>query len=386
MQNTGSTRVERINFMTERRYKIMLIDDLPANLRTLGAVLSKEFDLQIAKSGETGLALAEQSPPDLILLDVMMPGMDGYETCRRFKENTRLQTIPIIFITAANEVNDELQGLALGAVDYITKPFSIPIVQARVKTHLALQTAKRELDKKNQLLLHERESIETILLKMRQADVFDERYLRYIISPVEKTAGDMLLSAFTPDGRQLVLLGDFTGHGLSAAIGGPLVTYILHELAKKGISGEQILHEINYQLYTRLPTRMFLAAILLDISLERTQATLWNAGLPDVLLIREGSIQDHFPSEMIPLGISKKLDIGAVRVPLKKGDRLYAFSNGIIEAKDSNGNMFGMDRLEIFLKKVAAQENVLDELMALLNKYVKSSTHEDDITLVEVQI
>lgn len=148
----------------------MIIDDLPVNLRTLGVVLSREFDLQIAKSGAMGLALAEQSPPDLILLDVMMPEMDGYETCRRFKADSRLQSTPIIFITAANEVNDELKGLELGAVDYIIKPFSIPIVQARVKTHLALQTTKQELDRKNQLLLQERELIETILLLVSQKD------------------------------------------------------------------------------------------------------------------------------------------------------------------------------------------------------------------------
>ncbi|CAK0750840.1 hypothetical protein CCP3SC1_10001 [Gammaproteobacteria bacterium] len=172
------------------------------------------------------------------------------------------------------------------------------------------------------------------------------------------------------------------------SIGGPLVTYILHELAKKGASGEQILHEINYQLCARLPTEMFLAAIFLDISLERTRVTLWNAGLPDVLLIRKGAIQHYFPSGMLPLGISRELDIASatINISLEKEDHLYAFSGGIIEAKDNNGDMFGMNRLEAFLEKMVAGKSALNDLIVLLNEYVKSSTHKDDITLVEVQI
>jgi len=380
--------------MTERRQKILIIDDNPINLRTLGASLTSEFQIQIVTSGARGLEMAEKSPPDLILLDVMMPEMDGYETCRRFKANPCLQTIPIIFVTAMTENDAESTGLELGAIDYITKPLNIKIARQRIRNLLERETLRKELwmvnrklEKQNQFLLQERKLIENIIIKMRHADRLDERYLRYLVAPVEVTAGDMLLATFAPDGRQLVLLGDFTGHGLSAAIGGPLVTYIFYELAKRGFSGELILREINQQLFLRLPVGIFFAATMVEISQDRGQATHWGAGLPDTLLIHNHCVKNRISSAMAPLGILKNADISdaAIVFPLEKVDCFYIFSDGIIEAQDTQKIAFGMERLEAFLEKVSAGEYVLNDLIAILNEHVGFSIHNDDITIVEIQ-
>jgi diguanylate cyclase (GGDEF)-like protein len=125
--------------MNDRLPKILAIDDTPANLLTLGKALGEEYDLQIATSGITGLAQAIESPPDLILLDVMMPDMDGYETCRRLLACPMTRDIPIIFITAQNGTEDESLGLETGAVDFISKPVNPPVLRARVHTHLVLK-------------------------------------------------------------------------------------------------------------------------------------------------------------------------------------------------------------------------------------------------------
>ena len=368
---------------------ILVVDDVPENLDVMKGALSAHYRLQVAINGRLALRIAGSSVrPDLILLDIMMPEMDGYEVCRRLKADESTRDIPIIFVTAKSEEDNELEGLELGAVDYITKPFSIAIVQARVKTHLALQTANKKLDAHNQRLLFERELIENIVLKMRDADTLDERHLRHLVSPVEQTAGDMLLSAFTPEGRQLVLLGDFTGHGLPAAIGGPLVTYILHELAARETPGVDIFREINAQLYTRLPTGIFFAAILVEIVPARDKALLWNAALPEGLLMRHGVIKERFPSSLPPLGILPAPDVDNTAMPisLEKGDRLFAFSDGIIEAKGISKEMFGMEQLEAFLETAFSGERALDDLMPLLEAHVGSAIHDDDITLVEIRI
>ncbi|MBF0455346.1 MAG: SpoIIE family protein phosphatase [Magnetococcales bacterium] len=372
----------------KKREIILVVDDTPENIDVLKGALVADYTVRPAPNGEIALkAAAVQPRPDLILLDIMMPGMDGFEVCRRLKTNPATRHIPVIFVTAKTEVADELEGLNLGAVDYITKPFRIPIVQARVRTHLALEASKKILDKQNRTLVRERELIETILVKMRGAEMFDGRNLRHLISPVEVTAGDMLLSVFTPDGRQMVLLGDFTGHGLPAAIGGPLVTYILNEFARRGASGAEILQEINSQLCARLPVGVFFAAFFLEISTKRKKATLWNAALPDGILLRDGAVRKRFASKSIPLGIFDSVDIveAGQSISLKKGDRLYAFSDGIIEAKGGAGEMFGMGRLEHFLVQAVKQGRELDDLLPLLNTHVGSTTHEDDLTLVEVQ-
>ncbi len=124
--------------------KILIVDDMPANISILAEALKCDYDIIIATHGEKAVKLAtSKNPPDLILLDIMIPGMDGYEICKKLKSNNETKNIPIIFITSKVEVEDETKGLGMGAVDYITKPFHLPIVKARVKTHLKL---KRKTD------------------------------------------------------------------------------------------------------------------------------------------------------------------------------------------------------------------------------------------------
>ena len=132
--------------MSNAKQKILAIDDMPANLMTLGAALGEAFDLQIATSGAAGLSLAAAAPPDLILLDVMMPGMDGYETCRRLKAEPRLSSIPVVFVTALGDSAAERAGLALGAADYITKPINVDIARQRIGNLLERERLHREVE------------------------------------------------------------------------------------------------------------------------------------------------------------------------------------------------------------------------------------------------
>ena len=134
-------------------YTILVVDDTEANIDILAETLADEYDIVAATTGEDALAIAAESPPDLILLDIMMPVMDGYEVCRRLKDNEGTRDIPVIFVTAKTETTDETHGFELGAVDYITKPISPPIVKARVRTHLELQRARRVLEEQNRELI-----------------------------------------------------------------------------------------------------------------------------------------------------------------------------------------------------------------------------------------
>jgi len=145
--------------------RILIVDDSPENIDVLGNALS-EYKRQVALNGEKALKLAfSDNTPDLILLDVIMPGLDGYEVCRKLKENDRTRDVPVIFITVMGEEEDETKGLEIGAVDYITKPFSPPIVRARVRNHLQLKKAREELKQQNKELIEAsqlREDVERI--------------------------------------------------------------------------------------------------------------------------------------------------------------------------------------------------------------------------------
>ena len=138
------------------RPTVLVVDDTPDNLVLMSGLLKDDYRVKVANSGERALKIAiSDNPPDLVLLDIMMPEMDGYEVCKRLKAYPATRRIPVIFLTAMAEVEDETKGLSLGAVDYITKPISPPIVLARVKTHLALKAAADFLHDKNAFLKSE---------------------------------------------------------------------------------------------------------------------------------------------------------------------------------------------------------------------------------------
>jgi putative two-component system response regulator len=134
------------------RPEVLIVDDTPVNLLLLTRILEKEYLIRSARSGQEALNTSFASPPDLILLDIMMPEMDGFEVCRRLKDNPSTTHIPVIFITAKNEVEDEELGFSLGAADFIHKPISAPIVMSRVRTHLKIKFMQDYLLYENSLL------------------------------------------------------------------------------------------------------------------------------------------------------------------------------------------------------------------------------------------
>ncbi len=141
---------------------ILVVDDTEANIDVLLDALDETYEVKVALDGATALEQCREGPPDLILLDIMMPGMDGYEVFRRLQQEEALSEVPVIFVTALNDPVDERKGLELGAVDYITKPFNPSVVQARVRNHLELKTAKALLRDENALLEH------TVQLRTRE--------------------------------------------------------------------------------------------------------------------------------------------------------------------------------------------------------------------------
>jgi putative two-component system response regulator len=151
--------------MATGKQTVLVVDDTPENIDVLVGTLKEIYNVKAAINGSMALKIAKQSPPDIILLDIMMPGIDGYEVCRQLKGNYITRNIPVVFITAKIEVEDELHGFELGAVDFIAKPISPPVVKARVRTHLALYDLNRELDRK---VRHQTEQLNETRLKIIQ--------------------------------------------------------------------------------------------------------------------------------------------------------------------------------------------------------------------------
>lgn len=150
------------------RAVVLIVDDTPINLTLLENILSKDYTVKLARSGQEALDSALAAPPDLVLLDVMMPGIDGFEVCRRLGENAVTRHIPVIFITAQNNVEDEERGFSLGASDFIHKPISAPIVAARVRAHLKIKFMQDYLMRENTRLREDSEHQFAELEQLRQ--------------------------------------------------------------------------------------------------------------------------------------------------------------------------------------------------------------------------
>jgi putative two-component system response regulator len=140
--------------MSKKRFKILIVDDNPATIKILGSIISDDYSKQVATSGESAIEILEASIelPDLILLDLIMPGMDGFETCRIIKQNLRYKDIPIIFLSSRNDTLTKIEALKIGGVDYITKPFNFDEIRSRVDVHLSIYDLEKELAKHNKRL------------------------------------------------------------------------------------------------------------------------------------------------------------------------------------------------------------------------------------------
>ncbi|MDK2954622.1 MAG: hypothetical protein PWQ57_118 [Desulfovibrionales bacterium] len=184
------------------RQKVLIVDDMPTNIKILSDALRGEYRLSAAVRGPDALEIAEaEDPPDLILLDVMMPEMDGYEVLKRLKRNHRTRNIPVIFVTSKNQLEDEIRGLSLGAVDYISKPFYVPIVKARVKNHMEL---KRKTDLLERLALLDGL---TGIPNRRKFDIHFKRELRRV------ARSGLPLSVIMADIDYFKGYNDHLGHG-----------------------------------------------------------------------------------------------------------------------------------------------------------------------------
>ncbi len=367
---------------------LLVVDDERINRMLLEDLIEDRYELGMASSGEACLASVKQRVPELILLDVSMPGIDGFETCRRLKSSPDTRSIPIIFLTARITIEDERKGLQLGAVDYITKPFSESILLARINTHLTLNKTQQLLEKSYAAIQKDQAYIEYIMLSMRKDKRFVADNIATLISPVEKSNGDIVLSAFTPNGHRHFLIGDFTGHGLSAAIAGPLVSSLFYTQSEQGVALKQVIKTLNSELLAKLPVEIFMAAIFIDWELESNHLTVWNCGMPPLLYFNQEKGMIELPSQYLALGITETLidaKEGSV-LTVQSGEVLFAYSDGVQEVHSITGDVFGEQRLKTLLRKVVDKQAALPFVMDTLSSYANGQELKDDITLVELSI
>ena len=232
-----------------------------------------------------------------------------------------------------------------GASDYIAKPFDNDELKVRMSVGKQVVELQNEVHKTNAILCKERRIIETIILGMKDHAPFDDAHIRSIQSPVEKTSGDVLFSASCPDGTQHIMLGDFTGHGITAALGGPIVSDVFYKMTAKVLSMADIGDEVNQHMNDKMPTGLFFGVILFEINPQRSSINIWNCGMENILFFSDGEFKEDIHSNGLALGIVPGPLNNKITMSIQPNDHFYAFSDGIIETVNPDDEMFGQDRL-----------------------------------------
>jgi phosphoserine phosphatase RsbU/P len=371
---------------------ILIVDDTPINIGVISGALKDSFATRVATSGEKALAIASgKEKPDLILLDIMMPEMDGYEVCRRLKADPDTRDIPVIFLTSQTESEDETKGFEVGAVDYIHKPFSAAVVKARVRTHLMLREAHaviaRQLVEINTELEMARQIQLSILPSSTPKITGLDIVARYI--PMTSVAGDFYDFIVVDERHVGILIADVSGHGLPAALIASMLQVALTAQARHVSEPGKVLAGLNQALCGKFQHN-FVTAAYVYVDLEKNIMKYGGAGHPPLLLWRKstGSASQLLENGLV-MGQFEEATYDSLEVPVEDGDRFVLYTDGILETSNPAQEEFGTGRFMQFMET----ENRLpagpfaDALLLELARWLEQPPgegHKDDISLLAV--
>jgi len=369
----------------DKAITILVVDDIPANRKLLHKMLDVITDCKVieAECGTEAIDICSTSMPDLILMDINMPNVDGYQATASIKEIMGDKYVPIIFVTALSEDSSLSRALASGGDDFISKPFNARVLESKINAHLRIRELNNQLTDKNKKLVYEQGLIEHFFENALEKSYLNEKIIKFHMSSMCAFNGDVLLVAKSSDGRVYLLMGDFTGHGLSAAMGTLPVAMVFFKMAEKGVSVNEIASELNSQLRKLLPPSMFFAATLIEFDKSNDLLKVWAGGMPECYWIgKNGELKGELVSKNMPLGILKESQFKdeTVDYSVEVGDQIYLYSDGIIEANNDT-ELFGNERLKQAL--LANKNNRFEEVLSEFNKFTSDKDQSDDVTLVE---
>lgn len=379
--------------------KILIVDDELSNRMILSAILKKEsYTVVSAVNGQEAIDVFQQEEPDLVLMDIMMPVMDGYEATRKIKAISQEKFTPIIFLTAMTDEQALRRCVEVGGDDFLSKPYNQVIIKAKIDALERMSQLYNTVNKqKHELLAHqeheskEQEVARKVFDSILNPGCLSAENIKLHLSPMSLFNGDVVLAAVKPTGGLHVLFGDFTGHGLAASLGALPLSDVFYSMTAKGYSIHDVVREINRKLKHQLPTGMFLAACLVEIDTINNILKYWNGAIPAAWLHKGDSVVE-LKSRHLPLGIlddssfSDKVDI----IKINDNDKVILSTDGILEAENSSGEMFGVERftncLQVNMNNTDSADNdreidLFEHILDTLDNFIQEQEQSDDVTL-----
>jgi sigma-B regulation protein RsbU (phosphoserine phosphatase) len=370
--------------------RILIVDDVKANIDVLVQALRDDYKLNVALNGENALRSAEKNPPDLVLLDIMMPGIDGFEVCRRLRASAPTREVPVMFLSSLEDVVNKTIGFEAGGNDYLTKPFEVLEVKARVHS---LLKAKAYSDAVKEKMASELRIAREIQLGILPADVSGcvrgtGLDIHAILEPAREVGGDLYEVLRSGEDRVVVVVGDVSGKGIPAALFMAVTTTLVRVIARDVERPEEILARVNDALVVQNPRNLFVTLACAVFQPRAGKATYASAGHPSPVLLRSGQAPSlPFPSTGLVAGLMEHTEIPVQSLDLQAGDTLAFYTDGVIEAFDAKGQAFGEHRLLEHLSSGSGQgaAETVARILGAVRSHAGDQPQSDDITIVAVR-
>lgn len=382
---------------TNTRIKVLVADDNESDRMILSSIINGQgHEVLTAADGQDAVDKFEQERPHIVLLDAMMPRMDGKEAARHIKKSAGDDFVPVLFLTSLQDANSLAECLDAGGDDFLSKPYSKVILQAKLNAflrmrsmHATMQLQRDKITQHHNHMVREQKVAKAVFDNVAHSGCLESSNINYLLSPMAMFNGDVLLAAQKPSGGMHVLLGDFTGHGLPAAIGAMPMAEVFYFMTSKGYSISDIIAEINLKLKSVLPVGVFCCACLAEFIGEKEIVRIWSGGLPEQYLFRhKDKTLEIVKSQHLPLGIlsSDEFNTDLQVLEMQRGDRFFMCSDGILESIDSTGEMFGEERLTDAITAGKPDDEIFAYIQDAVTEHIGSTDPVDDLTLLEYKM
>ena len=382
----------------ETKPRILIVDDERININVLADLLKPDYKIMAAINGEQALKAAEgKSPPDLVLLDIMMPEIDGYEVCRRLKENPDTKDIPVIFVTAMGQEEDETKGLQLGAVDYITKPVVPAVVEARVRSHVTLRRSMLELRDAYRLIESQKRRMQEELDVGRdiQLGMLPQKLpasrsegifaVHGSMKAAREVGGDFYDFFFVDEDHFAVCIGDVSGKGVPAALFMAVTKALIKSRASDDRSPASILTHVNEEIAADNDSCMFITVFFGILHVPSGRLHYTNAGHnPPYIRRANGSIDPLDARHGPVIGALDGVTYGEDSTSLGRNDLVLLFTDGVTEAMNPKDELYSEARLEQTLEatEFSDPQATVGTVIEAVEAFADGAEQSDDITLL----
>jgi len=371
--------------------RVLIVDDARANLDILVEGLKGDHKLSLALNGETALQAVARNPPDLVLLDIVMPGLDGYEVCRRMREMPETAEVPIMFLSSLEEVKDKTRGFEVGANDYLTKPFEMLEVKARVRS---LLKAKAYNDAVKEQLAADLRVARKIQMGMLPQDFskFERAHQVHfgaVLEPAREVGGDLYGVCSAGPERLMIFLGDVSGKGIPASMFMVRAVSLVRLLAREIAEPERILSRLNDELSADNPSCMFVTFLCAVFEPASGRLILANGGHCHPVLLSPGEAPRWLQGKLgTALGLEEGMPFDQMAVTLRPGDAVVFYTDGVTEAFNPARQLYGNERLlaEAGSLNGLSAEATSAGLLAKVRAFAGTEPQSDDIAILTFKV